>query len=155
MKIPGLDQASDGRSARITHESSVDVKGIEFIRPLRDHIIVEPLNVVLSQYIIVKEDVKPLRGIIRAVGPGHFPKKYNHEEKSKRTLTWDSEVFEPTTVKVGDVIELGGYEFKGYSFPTVYWGGKLHLICREADVSGVYEGMTAEEARAECQELTV
>ena len=150
-----IESARDGRSSRVTHESNTDIKADEKILPLRDHIIVEPLNVVLSQYIIVREEVKPLRGIIKAVGPGHYPKKYDHPEKHKRTLMWDSEVFEPTTVKVGDVIELGGYDFKGYSFPTIYWGGKLHLICREADVSGVIDGLTAEQARAESEAFTV
>ena len=150
-----IESARDGRSSRVTHESNTDIKADETILPLRDHIIVEPLNVVLSQYIIVREEVKPLRGIIKAVGPGHYPKKYDHPEKHKRTLMWDSEVFEPTTVKVGDVIELGGYDFKGYSFPTIYWGGKLHLICREADVSGVRDDLTAEQARAESEAFTV
>lgn len=155
MKVPGLEQATDGRSARITYESNTDVKVDQNIRPLRDQIIVEPLNVVLSDTIIVHEDVKPLRGIIKAVGPGHYPWRYDHEDKAKRTKMWKSDVFEPTTVKVGEVIELGGYDFKGYAFPTVRWGGKLHLICREADVSFVCDGITADEARAECRALTV
>src|SRR6266478_1255669 len=36
-------------------------------------------------------------------------------------------------------VELGGYEYGGYAFQTFIWGSKLHLICREADVSGVVE----------------
>ena len=119
------------------------------IRPLRDQIIVEPLKVVLSKTIVVVEDTLPLRGIVKAVGPGCYPKRYDHPDKHKRSRMWDSEVFEPTTVKVGDVVELGGYDHRGYSFPSVFWGGVEHLICREADVSGVIDGLTAEEARAE------
>ena len=149
-----IQQDPSGRSARQSMASNTDIPADCKILPLRDQIIVEPLNVVLSQYIIVKEDTKPLRGIIKAVGPGHYPKKYDHEEKHKRTLMWDSDVFEPTTVQVGDVIELGGYDFRGYAFPTIYWGGKLHLICREADVSGVIEGFTADQAREEANRVT-
>lgn len=150
-----VDHAADGRSARITHDSRTDVPADKMIRPLRDQIIVEPLNVVLSQLIVTREDTKPVRGVVKAVGPGHYPKLYDHEDKHRRTKMWDSDVFQPTTVKVGDVVELGGIDFRGYAFPTLYWGGKLHLICREQDVSGVLDGVIAEEARAEGQALTV
>jgi len=155
MNVPGLEHASDGRSARITHETTGDVPSGAKIRPLRDQVIIEPLNVVLSQVIIVHETTKPVRGIVKAVGPGHYPKKYDNDDKSRRTLAWDSDVFQPTTVQVGDVVELGGIEFQGYSFPTIYWGNKLHLICREADISGVVDGLTEEQARAESQAFTV
>lgn len=152
MQIEG---ARDGRSARVTQNSNTSIPAEAQLRPLRDQIIVEPLNVVLSSIIIVKEEVKPLRGIVKAVGPGCYPKKYDHPDKSKRTKMWDSEVFRPTVVKVGDVIELGGYDFRGYSFPTFYWGNKLHLIIREEDVSFVCDGVNADEARAEAQRVTV
>jgi co-chaperonin GroES (HSP10) len=138
---------------RITHGPGATVPGHMQIRPLRDQIIVEPLKTVLSKTIVVVEDTLPLRGIVKAVGPGCYPKVYDHPEKHKRSRMWDSEVFEPTTVKVGDVVELGGYDYRGYSFPQVIWGGKLHLICREADVSGVVDGLTAEQARQESEEL--
>ena len=143
-----------GRSARLSRESTTKVEGGSKIRPLRDQVIVEPLNVVLSQSIITKEIVKPLRGIVKAVGPGHYPKVYDHPDKHGRTKMWDSPTFQPTTLKVGDVIELGGIEFRGYSFDTFLWGGAMHLICREADVSGVVDGMTADEARAEAEACT-
>lgn len=142
------------RSARISHDSSTAIPADAKIRPLRDQLIVEPLNVVLSQTIITHEDTKPLRGIVKAAGPGHYPKCYDHEEKHRRTKMWDSDVFHPTQVKVGDVVELGGYGIGGYSFQTLHWGEKLHIICREADVSGIVEGLTADQARAESQRLT-
>ena len=100
-------QAKDGRSAHLSQASNTDIQADAKIRPLRDQIIVEPLNVVLSQTIIVKEETKPLRGIVKAVGPGHYPKKYDHPDKHKRTRMWDSKVFQPTNVTVGDVVELG------------------------------------------------
>lgn len=150
-----IEPARDGRSARMTNESNTDIGEHQTIRPLRDHIIVEPLNVVLSKYVLVKEETKPLRGIVRAVGPGHYPLCYDHPDKHRRTEMWESDVFWPTTLKVGDVVELGGYDYRGYSFQTFYWGGKLHLICREADVSGVINGLDAEQARNEHEAWTI
>ena len=143
-----------GRSARITHESSTAIPADAKLRPLRDQIIVEPLAVVLSKVIVTVEKTKPLRGIVKAAGPGHYPKLYDHPDKHKRTKTWDSTVFQPMSLKVGDVVELGGYELRGYAFQTLMWGGVKHVICREADVSGVVDGLTAEQARAEAEGLT-
>lgn len=142
------------RSARITHDSSTSIPAEAKIRPLRDQIIVEPLNVVHSKVIVTREDTKPLRGIVKAVGPGHYPKVYDHPDKHQRTKMWDSEVFQPIAVKVGDVVELGGAEFRGYSFQNLYWGDVLHIICREADVSGVLD-QTADEARQEAASATI
>jgi co-chaperonin GroES (HSP10) len=147
-------QETGPRSARVTHDSSTCIEADAKIRPLRDQIIVEPLPVILSRTIVVVEKTKPLRGIVKAVGPGCYPKRYDHPDKHQRTRMRDSEVFEPTTVKVGDVVELGGYEFKGYAFPTFRWGDKEHLICREADVSGVLDELSAEQARAEAAEFS-
>ena len=75
-------QHNSSHSASLNHDSNTDVPASANIRPLRDQIIVEPLNVVLSQHIIVHEDLKPVRGIVKAVGPGHYPNKYDFEEKS-------------------------------------------------------------------------
>lgn len=150
-----IEPARDGRSARMTHESATDVAAQQTIRPLRDHIVIEPLNVVLSKHLIIKEETKPLRGIVRAVGPGHYPLCYDHPEKHIRKEMWESEIFLPITLKVGDVVELGGYDYRGYSFQTFYWGEKLHLICREADVSGVINGLSAERARMEHETWTI
>jgi len=149
-----IEDAPDGRSARITHESSTAIPASAKLRPLRDQIIVEPLAVVLSKVIVTVEKTKPLRGIVKAAGPGCYPKKYDHPDKHRRTKMWHSEVFQPMSVKVGDVVELGGYDLGGYAFPTIYWGDVLHLICQEGDVSGVIEGLTAEQAREECARAT-
>lgn len=144
-----------GRSARVTYESATDIPADVKLRPLRDTLIIEPLNRVHSKIIVTHEDTKPLRGIVKAVGPGCYPKVYDHPDKHKRTRMWDSDVFRPTEVKVGDVVELGGAEHKGYTFQTFYWGSVMHLICREEDVSGVVDGLTADEARAQSERSTV
>ena len=142
------------RSARITHDSNTAIAADANIRPLRDQIIVEPLNRVHSQVIVTHEDTKPLRGIVKAVGPGHYPKVYDHPDKHKRTKMWDSNVFHPTQVKIGDVVELGGADLGGYSFQTIHWGDTMHIICREMDISGIVDGMTADEARMEADRAT-
>jgi len=104
---------------------------------LRDQLIVEPLDVVYSRVLIVSARTKPLRGIVKAVGPGCYPKLYDHREKSKRTKMWDSLRFQPTEVKVGDIVHLGGLDLGGYAFEQFWWGDRIHLHCREADVCGI------------------
>jgi co-chaperonin GroES (HSP10) len=149
-----IENDPGGRSARITHESSTAIPAEAKLRPLRDQIIVEPLPVVLSKTIVTVENTKPLRGIVKAAGPGCYPKMYDHPDKHRRTKMWDSEVFRPTQVKVGDVVELGGYEHRGYAFQTLMWGDTMHVICREEDVSCIVEGMTADQAREEAAHAT-
>lgn len=102
--------------------------------------VVEPLPAALSPNLQIVEHTKPVRGIVKAIGPGHYPKRYNHPDKHVRNKMWDSKSFQPTECRVGDIVELGGIEFRGYSWQTFLWGSKVHLICREADVSGVCDG---------------
>ncbi len=151
-------RAADGRSASIGHESRTAIPADAKLRPLRDQLIIEPLHVVLSKVIVTAENAKPMRGIVKAAGPGCYPKVYDHPDKHRRTKMWDSDVFRPTQVKVGDVVELGGYDrdsgMRGYAFQTFYWGDVLHLHCREEDVSLVVDGVTADEARAEAERVT-
>jgi len=125
------------RSAELSWESLTIVRADESIRCRRDYLVVEPLEVDHGTVLAVVQHTKPLRGIVKAVGPGCYPKRYDHPDKHRRTKVWDSRTFQPTEVKVGDVIELGGYDFGGYAFQTFLWGDKVHLICREGDVSGV------------------
>jgi len=130
---------TSARSAELSWDSVTRVPAEASIRCRRDYLILEPLKVDHGVSFEVVEHTKPLRGIVRAVGPGCYPKRYDHPDKHRRTKTWDSKTFLPTQVKVGDVVELGGYEYGGYAFQTFLWGEKLHLICRELDVSGVVD----------------
>jgi len=132
-------RSTGGRSAELSWNSATIVDAGQSIRCRRDYLIVEPLKVDHRVSFEVIEHTKPLRGIVKAVGPGCYPKRYDHPDKHRRTKTWDSKTFLPTQVKVGDVVELGGYEYGGYAFQTFLWGDVLHLICRELDVSGVVE----------------
>lgn len=116
------------------------------LRPLRDQIVLEPLDVEYSSTIVVVNETKPLRGRILAIGPGHYPMVYLDSEgdrlpdhrRAKRSAVTYSKHFQPTTCKVGDVVELGGLNIHGYSFETFIWGDKTCIHCREADVAGVH-----------------
>lgn len=142
-----VNLSSDRRSAELSMHSPTYVGEDQAIRPLHDHIIVEPLGVEHSQILQVVEHTKPLRGIVKAVGPGHYPLCYDHPDKNRRTKSWRSKTFQPTEVRVGDVVELGGLyidgRITGYSFQQFIWGSKLHIMCREADVAGVVEESAA------------
>lgn len=133
------------RGAEISHKTRTDIPASAKLRPLRDVIIVEPLDGNLSAIIQVVNEHKPVRGTVRAVGPGHYPYVYLDEwgdrlpdhRRDRRKKLSHSPNFIPTTVKVGDVVNLGGLDQGGYSFDTFYYGDKLHLMCREADVAGI------------------
>jgi co-chaperonin GroES (HSP10) len=103
------------------------------IRPLRDQIVIKPLPWQPSKIIDVVYQGKTLRGEVLAVGPGHYRKQYNRD----RSKSWESKQFTPCEVKVGDIVELGGLEIRGYSFDELLWGDQPIVICREADVTGV------------------
>lgn len=132
--------SANGRGGELSSSSLTYIAPDEQIRPLHDHVIIEPLGVVHSTILTVIEQTKPLRGVVKAVGKGHYPLRYDNE-KGRRTRMWRSSVFQKTEVKVGDVVELGSVRIdgriSGYSFQTFMWGSKEHLICREADISGV------------------
>lgn len=116
---------------RLGNETLTFVSKPAQIRPLRDTIVVEPLPVNPT---VLVECWKPIRGKVLAVGPGHYPKRYNGR-KGLRTKSWDSKAYLPCDVKVGDTVELGGAELGGYLFQTVRWGEREVVVCREADVA--------------------
>lgn len=122
---------------RIGNETYDQVPAESKIRPLRDVIVLEPLDWRPSTLIPVIWQGKPLRGKVLAIGPGTHPKRYNGR-KGVRTKSWDSKAYRPCDVKVGDEIELGGLELRGYLFQTFRWGSIECVICREEDVTGVY-----------------
>ena len=126
---------SEDRGVRIGNEMLAFVGKDERIRPLRDHIVVEPLP---ANPTIIIDSWRPIRGIVRAAGRGHYPKIYDGR-KGQRSKSWDSKAFLPTEVKVGDTVELGGKELKGYLHPTIRWGEKEMVVCTERDVALIVE----------------
>ena len=105
------------------------------IRPLRDQIIVKPLEWRPSAIIHIAGNKRaPLRGIVVAVGPGQRVKKYWKNSQGQRHLMGETGQVIPTEVRPGDVVELGGLELDGYKFQQVDIEGVQHLICQEQDV---------------------
>lgn len=147
MRGTPAEQLRGERGVRFGGETMTRVEAHEVIRPLRDQLVVEPLDVVYSRYIQVAQLTKPLRGRVLAVGPGHYPKRYDHPDKHKRTKYWDGTRFQPTEVKVGDIVELGGAEISGYAFEQFWWGDKRCLWCSERDVAGVVDSEGLDEGR--------
>lgn len=123
------------RGERIENRLNAFVSGDHIIRPLRDQIVVEPLPWRPSA-IIEAASKRKVRGIVRAVGPGTYPKRYDGP-KGHRTKSWDSKAFRPCDVKVGDIVELGGLEITEYLHKTFVWGDKTVILCQEADVAGI------------------
>lgn len=127
-----MDRKIFSRGAELGYKTLTHIPANQAIRPLRDHIVVEPLEHTLSAIIQVVHERKPCKGIVKAVGPGRHPWKYDHQEKHRRTKAWLSKAFRPTDVKVGDLVQ-----FEERLFETFYWGEKLHMMIREEDVTGV------------------
>lgn len=106
------------------------------LRMVKDKLLLKPLDWDASSIIIALRSGRPVRGIVVAIGPGCYPKLYNRD----RSKCWDSKVYRPTQVGVGDIVELGGlnvFDGQGYSFQEVIYEGIKHLICSEKDVAVV------------------
>ena len=131
---------SSGRSAELSQDSRAYIAANEQIRMRLDYMLVEPLERDLSETLAIVENTKPVRGRVIAIGPGTHPRVYDHPDKHKRKSFEYSSRFLETQVKPGDLVELGGIDIGGYSFPQIMYGDKKYLICRELDVSGVLDG---------------
>ena len=127
---------------RIGHELLAFVGDHERIRPLRDHIVIEPLPVDHGTSVLYAYQGRPTRGRILAVGPGRYPLKYDGP-KGKRTKSWESKRFRPCDLKVGDIVDIGGLELGGYLFTNIRWGTRDVVVCREEDVTLVVESEQA------------
>lgn len=121
----------------------LDRKRVEFIpedaviKPLGDRIFVRPLPAVTSALLHVVHESKALRGVVVAVGPGYRLKKYYKNLRGEVAKVGETGRVRPCDVKVGDVVELGGKEIGGYSFPKINIGNVEHIIAQEADVAGI------------------
>lgn len=107
------------------------------IRPLRDNVLVKVLDLQLSDTLIAEWVGKPVRGVVVAAGPGRYPnvhKKGQRDGKDWRSVE-DSPQFRPTEVKVGDIVELGGFDIGGYAFTQIMVDNQLHLMVSEQDIA--------------------
>ena len=107
------------------------------LRPLRDQMIVQPIDVVHSRILVVREfGSKLVRAKVLAIGPGHYPNHYDGP-KGKRTKMMAGTVFVPTEVKVGQIVHLDGRQTGRSAFDSFYWGDKYCLHARQEDVAGI------------------
>lgn len=112
------------------------------LRLLGDRVLIRPLEWDASTIIIAIRHGRPVRGEVVAVGPGCHPKKYKAGPKGPRSLMDYSNRFQPTELRPGDIVELGGlnvFDGQGYQFPEVIIGTERHLIITEKDVAGVID----------------
>jgi len=115
----------------------------ERVRPLRDTLLIEPLDWQPSTCVEVVREGRPVRGRVIATGPGAYAKRYLTNREGQRCGYKDTHTFIPTEVKPGDIVELGGlniFDGKGYQFQEILVDGKLHLLCSEKDVCGIRQG---------------
>jgi hypothetical protein len=139
----------DSPGIRIGNELNAFIPADAPIRCLRDQMIVEPLDWRPSKIIIVAGyQGKPLRGIVRVIGPGCYLIEYQDSmtgrwgfdiPKGRRKAMRSSNIFRPCDVKVGDLVEFGGLENGGFLHPTIMWGNKEYVLCREEDVAMIVE----------------
>ena len=104
------------------------------LRPLRDQMIVEPLDVLQSRILILPPAEKTLRARVLAIGPGHYPTQYDHRDKHRRTKMWAGMGFRKTQTKVGDIVRL-----EGFNRDAFFWGDTYCVHAREEDVCGIEE----------------
>ena len=90
------------------------------IRPLRDHIVVEPAEISLSQTIIAKNKEPFNRGLVLAVGPGL-------RDKKNRLL--------PMECKPGQWVRYGNGTY--LDWPVIDDDGRKVQMIREADIVGI------------------
>jgi co-chaperonin GroES (HSP10) len=107
------------------------------LKPMRDQMIVMPLEVMHSRILIIPpHSSKLVRGKVLAIGPGHYPNKYNGP-KGKRTKMMAGTIFVPTEVKVGDIVHLDGRNTGKNAFDAFYWGERYCIHARQEDVAGI------------------
>ena len=120
------------RGVSLTEENLAFIPADWVLKPLRDQMVVEPLDVVLSRILILPPAEKTLRARVLAIGPGHYPTQYDHSDKHLRTKSWAGLGFVPTQSRIGDIVRLEGFNSEGF-----FWGDKYCVHAREADVCGI------------------
>ena len=138
-----MNQPLIDRGVRVENALLTFVKDDEQIRCLRDHIVVEPLEIDHGTMLQLVYRGQPVRGRVLGVGPGAFHKKYDGP-KGKRSKSWDSTQFTPCDIKRGDLVDLGGLELGGYLFTRIIWGSTDVVTAREADIAIVFDEVTGE-----------
>lgn len=119
---------------RIESQRHEIIPSSEQVRPLHDYILLKPIPWEPSGTIQIAGNTRrTLCGEVIATGPGCFPLRYNRE----RSKSWHSPAFRQTEVKVGDIVELGGLQFDGYSFFKLTIGHEEFMLCRDEDICAI------------------
>lgn len=140
-------QLEGARGVRMDGNTDNYIPASVAIKPLHDRILVQPLDVTYSRTIQVIYRTQPLRGIILACGPGHYPIKYRYgtkDGKRVKVAAIHTGQRRPIEVKPGDLVELGGTHDtpdgkgrRGYSWESFYWGDRFVIWATERDVCGI------------------
>lgn len=91
------------------------------LRPLRDRIVVKPLERKRSDELLVVDSENEQFGQVVAIGPGKRTKKG---------------VIQSLDVKPGDLIRFGADYL---NFPSYTENGQKYLVLQEADVAGIVD----------------
>lgn len=98
------------------------------LKPLRDHILVKPLDRQDSKIIHVVTNKRMFRAEVIAVGPGRYDKGNGNLKQTLKPR--------PLDVKVGDIVNFGETHVK---FDTYEEDGKKYWIIQEGDVGFIEE----------------
>jgi co-chaperonin GroES (HSP10) len=141
-----FSQSKVGRGVAMTDENLTFIPAGTKLKPLRDQIIIEPMDIMHSRVLIIPpHESKLIRGKVIAAGPGHYPNRYLDKNgdripdgrKVGRTQIVAGTVFVPNPVRVGDTVHLDGRQTGKSAFDAFYWGPKYCIHARAEDVAGV------------------
>jgi co-chaperonin GroES (HSP10) len=105
----------------------------ETVRPLRDRVLVRPIEVDRHHGLqVVDASRKAIRAEVIAVGPGDYRKKYWLNSQGERCKVGELPGRVPTEVRPGHVVELLAARFMELTI-----GGERHLMCTEGDIAGI------------------
>lgn len=125
------------RGLALSTETIDFIPGDTKLRCLRDQMIVEPIDIMHSRLLIIPpHQSKLVRAKVLAIGPGHYPNRYDGP-KGKRTKMMAGTVFVPTEVKPGQIVHLDGRQTGKGAFDAFYWGDKYCLHARQEDCAGI------------------
>lgn len=119
--------------AKFKQARDAAVSATEIIRPLRDRVLVRPLNVDRHNGLCMPSNGRePIRAEVVAVGPGDYRKKYWLNKSGERCKVGELPGRVSTEVKPGHVVELVAARFLELTV-----GGVRHLMCTESDIAGI------------------
>lgn len=105
------------------------------LRPTLDRVLIRVLPWNPSRRLKIVSNMRPIRGRVMAVGPGGWQKRYYLNKKGERHKVGETGRKQHMDLKVGDVVDVGGLEIRGYSFMEIMIGFERHIMCQEADVA--------------------